>query len=58
MFLLRRASNRRYIPIGNPVTLAHAPRAPILSLRGHEHGGYQQNGNNYLHVLQSIGMNQ
>jgi len=34
MFLLRRASNRRYIPIGNPVTLAHAPRAPILSLRG------------------------
>jgi hypothetical protein len=54
MFLLRRASNRRYVPIGNPVTLAHAPRAPILSLRGHEHGGYQQNGNNYLHVLQLV----
>jgi hypothetical protein len=25
-----------------------------LSLRGHEHGGYQQNGNNYLHVLQLV----
>jgi hypothetical protein len=49
-YLTSSATTRRYIPIGNAVTLAHAPRAPILSLRGHKHGGDQQNGSNYLHL--------